>query len=528
MIFFRKKTSLCVNNNIRVKVLVALIAFLFTCIVCGTPYAQAVSTKQLQLWRSGNFNYDSEVACDTTAIGTVGNAPDSLDPNVLLPYIYTWLRGKRLTPLQAAGVVGNLAVESGGIPTRKQGAGIQTSKDPTSTGSLGWGIMQWSPGSKVLTRAKEAGVTTPIYELDTQLNILYWELTNKSEVTGKENMLEEFTQTTVGTKQNQYKDGTVYYYERNMEGAGHPAYNVRVKYANIALENYESASNSALYSATTDASSSDTTSASATDTSALSATTSLSQSGCLPSGVSSGTNQSFVATVMKYTWPFEWRSGNGPGVVQLPGMDTPKRPGDPTEKTQAYKAAIEKAKKTYFNKSGELSPNGSPSFQFRLYVGANGVDCGGFVTRLLQDSGLDPHYNMVDNKGRVYNGPTSTQADYLANSGVWKKIESSKPTSYYRPGDVAIQDGHTLIFVGEISTFWMVRGGTDKGGGGTVVNPLKVSNASGLRKVLLASASQDLRSPMADKDEVVGSSAYTWYRYSGTSTATTADTGAAL
>ena len=324
--------------------------------------------------------------------------------------------------------------------------------------------------------------------MDTQLQILLWHMKNDSP-TGANNMLAGFTQYSIVD--------AVYYYERKIEGAGKPAYSVRTARATIALEKYEPLINSAYSGTATDSSS---------NVSTLAAS-SVSSSGCAPTATTSG---GFTATVEKYVWPYEWRSGKGLGAVTLPGTATAQLPMSQKSLTVAYKTAIENANNTYFDKKGAKSSSKSGDYKYKLYTGYadSGVDCGGFVTRLVQDSGLDPYYNMVDAQGTVYNGYTKVQEGYLLHSKRWQIIESGQPSSYYKPGDVAMQDGHTLIFVGEISTFWPVKGGKP-------VEPSSKAAQSGTRKVLLASASLNKRAPMADKDEKVGSTAYTWYRYVG-------------
>lgn len=81
------------------------------------------------------------------------------------------------------------------------------------------------------------------------------------------------------------------------------------------------------------------------------------------------------------------------------------------------------------------------------YVGGGshpGIDCGGFVTTLLQDSGFDPEYN-------IGNGPVSTQYAYITSHN-WKVISD---VSELQPGDVAIngEKSHTFVYVGEIEGF---------------------------------------------------------------------------
>ncbi len=82
------------------------------------------------------------------------------------------------------------------------------------------------------------------------------------------------------------------------------------------------------------------------------------------------------------------------------------------------------------------------------YVGGGsnpGIDCGGFVTRAMIDSGFEPKYNS-SGKG----GNTLDQEAWLKNN--WKKID--RPTTRnLQLGDVAINSGHTFIYVGEVDGF---------------------------------------------------------------------------
>ena len=84
------------------------------------------------------------------------------------------------------------------------------------------------------------------------------------------------------------------------------------------------------------------------------------------------------------------------------------------------------------------------------YVGGGqypGVDCGGFVTRVMQDSGLDPKYGG--------GGNTDNQLEYLQKAGNWTEIKP-KSTADMKPGDVAIKTsggGHTYLYVGTVSGF---------------------------------------------------------------------------
>ena len=133
------------------------------------------------------------------------------------------------------------------------------------------------------------------------------------------------------------------------------------------------------------------------------------------------------------------------------------------------------------------------------YVGGSingipGIDCGGFVTVLVQNSGIAPNYN--NNKGN-----TSTQEDWVKAHG-WILLNGSenKPidTSILQPGDVAFSVHHTFIYVGEITGF----------------------------NSLIASASYSSsrpRAPMAGKEDLVSTmgTLVRWYRNPAYSTHST-------
>lgn len=81
--------------------------------------------------------------------------------------------------------------------------------------------------------------------------------------------------------------------------------------------------------------------------------------------------------------------------------------------------------------------------------GVPGIDCGGFVTILVQNSGLEPEYNN-------YKGNTDYQEAWVKDNN-WTLLNSSASTpvdtSILQAGDVAFTNGHTFIYVGEIDGF---------------------------------------------------------------------------
>ncbi len=81
------------------------------------------------------------------------------------------------------------------------------------------------------------------------------------------------------------------------------------------------------------------------------------------------------------------------------------------------------------------------------YVGYDGIDCGGFVTRVMRDSGADPTYNSL--QGSVSSG----QYPYIQqNLGTKFQDVTDLPRE---PGDIGIIHdlGHTILYVGSVPGF---------------------------------------------------------------------------
>lgn len=121
------------------------------------------------------------------------------------------------------------------------------------------------------------------------------------------------------------------------------------------------------------------------------------------------------------------------------------------------------------------------------YVGGGikpGIDCGGFVTTALIDSGFEPKYNSSGKGGNVV-----SQHDWATKN--WEKIGSgsSIDVSKLQPGDVAYSSdlGHTFMYAGTIPGFHS-----------------KIASAS------YSTTGASWRTPMAGHESPTGD--VTWYR----------------
>ena len=84
--------------------------------------------------------------------------------------------------------------------------------------------------------------------------------------------------------------------------------------------------------------------------------------------------------------------------------------------------------------------------------GQPGIDCGGFVTRVMRDSGADPNYNWGPKDPRQ--GPTTSQQAYMdAHPEKYQRLGPQNDTSQLQPGDIAINSEHTYMYVGKQQGF---------------------------------------------------------------------------
>jgi N-acetylmuramoyl-L-alanine amidase len=122
----------------------------------------------------------------------------------------------------------------------------------------------------------------------------------------------------------------------------------------------------------------------------------------------------FNATLKAYAWP-EYHQPNF------------------LDKMPAYAKAVQKAQSEGRYVGGGVNP---------------GIDCGGFITTFMIDSGFEPNYNY---KGK--GGPTGTQEKWLKEN--WQTIGRSDgiDVSKLKPGDVAINSDHTFMYVGKVDGF---------------------------------------------------------------------------
>lgn len=181
----------------------------------------ALSEAQLRVFQSGSYYFNTE---DTVVSKGCGGA-SSLTGNDNAEKAFNYFVTKGYQPFQAAGIVGNMMFESGVLPQRLQGtsASVITPAEEVGTRNIGWGIVQWTPGSKMIDPVTAAGQDPN--DLAVQLDFLWNQLEGNPPLSEKRagdeikgtTSLEEAVKAFQGTRS---AGGQYYGYERPADQSG--------------------------------------------------------------------------------------------------------------------------------------------------------------------------------------------------------------------------------------------------------------------------------------------------------------------
>ncbi|MFZ2545304.1 MAG: phage tail tip lysozyme [Candidatus Saccharimonadales bacterium] len=392
------------------------------------------------------FYYDARCASETAQGMLSVTGKDNLE------IILKFFMQKGLTLAQASGIAGNMSAESGLDPTIIQGGGhAQPGYRPQS--GVGFGLVQWTSGGRQQklvdfiygggsNDSQGGGLGVDITDINGQLNFAWKELSEDypntlTALKGTDDPVEAAVIVHDGYESSADSKAQVI---TNRGGNATKFYTTYVD--KDPLAGSTSPDTTALASKTTD--------------NKGSSKTSTASGGCVGSEFSGG---DLGDTTKAYAWPAYISAGGS--TNSMPGFEG--RTIKATDMMEAYAQAITKAKA-----DGQ-------------YVGGirlSGIDCGGAVTRIIIDSGFEPNYNY---SGKSANGAgyTGIQEKWLKQN--WETI-SATDAGDRQPGDVAINDSHTYLYVGE------------------EVFASKI-----------VSASLDERAPMQGHESVTDSS-FRWYR----------------
>lgn len=307
------------------------------------------------------------------------------NPETALGYLMSAGNGTKLTLAQAAGVVGNLQVES------------SPNVDPRASNGTHIGIAQWDDNrwnNGVVKFA--ADMNGDPYDLAIQLRYLAWEM-------GLTDEWKDHPSTNGGVadavRATSTPEEAAVVFEATFERSGGSALDLRQSNAKALYDKYKDSS-------------------------------SLSSSGAALPGTSascssgSGGSSELQNYTLKYAWPTLKHS--------------PRKERTP-DYINAISTAMSEGRYVGQEKKGE-----------------EGVDCGGFVTTLIYDSGFDKTYNSNAKGGPTYEQESWAKANWQrlgAANGTYEPDGSKFTEDKLQPGDVAFSQGHTWIYVGEISGF---------------------------------------------------------------------------
>jgi hypothetical protein len=154
-----------------------------------SPSVFALDNGQQEIYNEGINFFDLNI--DSGTCGSTGGTITTLTGSDNEQQTWNYFKTQGLSDAQTAGAMGNIEQESSFDPEIMEIGG--DSQNPADAGSEGYGIVQWTPGTDVITDAKSYNITTPIYELVTQLNIVWGEM-NGTSPPGVKNMVKGLEQ----------------------------------------------------------------------------------------------------------------------------------------------------------------------------------------------------------------------------------------------------------------------------------------------------------------------------------------------
>jgi Phage tail lysozyme len=121
-------------------------------------------------------------SASSTPIGSCCDSSTQLTGNTNAEKVWNYFIGKGLSNTLVAAIMGNFEIESGFDPTVYNVN--QHTNDPNGAGSYAWGLAQWLPATKIFGIQQQSGVSGNIYDLATQLDIVWWEASTNNSPSG--------------------------------------------------------------------------------------------------------------------------------------------------------------------------------------------------------------------------------------------------------------------------------------------------------------------------------------------------------
>lgn len=334
--------------------------------------------------------------------------------------IWNFLKDEGFSDDQAAGIMGNIRQESNYEPDLEEGEG---SYSLHTVRPVGYGLIQWTGQRRTDLNnfASDKGLQPS--DLSLQLMFLKHEASNNPLVNFK-NLFSNFN---VSEKDNTWDslkeidgiDQTTKFFHDSFERSGdyenYGGIQNRIDYANQAISSFSGGGSSGGGGG--------------------GGSTAFGGSSCAPFA-----GGDLIQTLLAYAHP-EYHPGT-------------TAPVDPAPKQAYQDAANGLVADGKWVGGGAMA--GDP-----LQAGYPGIDCGGFVSLLLTQSGFEPDYNYglepgrgaSNQDGRGGEDPGGGQLGWAQRNWSFIGYGNEISTLDLLPGDVAYSTGHTFIFVGEVDGF---------------------------------------------------------------------------
>jgi hypothetical protein len=118
-----------------------------------------------------------------------------------------------------------------------------------------------------------------------------------------------------------------------------------------------------------------------------------------------------------------------------------------------YSGPVPPPKPAYLEVTTKLTKEGKWVGGGQSEIGIPGIDCGGFVSVLLTQSGFEPDYNFGLDEDRGSSNQEYGQLPWAKRNWSYLGTGGQINVSDLRPGDVAYSNGHTFLFVGQVNGF---------------------------------------------------------------------------
>lgn len=363
------------------------------------------------------YNPDGSGGCVNTAKSySTRNDIPSLSGGDNAEKVWNYLTSSSvgLSPEQAAGLMGNINQESGFKPDAEEGP---ESYARHTVRPVGYGIVQWTGGRRTALEKAANDQNVAVSDLGFQLAFMVQESQSRTVdsfvlglAEGRDFGKSGDNEWETLKKQKTVEDAAAFWhaaFERSGDSASQ--INERLDDGKIYLEQFGSSSAGG----------------------GRTGSRSSGGANCSPSSFGGG---DLTETLLAYAHP----------------THTPYA-GDNRVNPEPKPAYVEAA--TKFQKEGKWVGGGNIEGGLQPVNPFPAIDCGGFVSILLINSGVEPDYNFGLDMERGASNQAFGQLPWAQRNWKFLGYGGEINVSDLRPGDVAFSNGHTFIYVGQVDGF---------------------------------------------------------------------------